>query len=258
MLLTSIEDIATRSDLLDRCLIVWLPTIPKERRRPEDEMRRAFENARPRIFGALLDAVSGALRNLESTRLERYPRMADFARWVTAAEPALGWPSGTFMAAYGGNQESANELALEASVVARPLLELLEAQAGWQGSASELLKALEEQVDDQAKRQHGWPKNPRSLSGHLKRLSPNLRAVGWSVEHDRTSRNDCGPSNVRHRHRHPGTARSRCKTMPTRAVHSAMTQVTVVTQTPEHPQAGQIQLAIPGRKESYDAGPTAG
>ena len=56
-------------------------------------------------------------------------------------------------------------------------LELLDAQGCWQGSASELLKALEERVDDQAKRQHGWSKNPRSLSGHLKRLSPNLRAA---------------------------------------------------------------------------------
>jgi hypothetical protein len=114
--------------------------------------------------------------------------MADFARWVTAAETAMGWSKGTFMAAYGGNQESANELALEASVVARPLLELLDAQGCWQGSASELLTALEERVGDQAKRQHGWPKNPRSLSGHLKRLSPNLRTAGWDVEYDRTSK----------------------------------------------------------------------
>jgi len=188
ILLTSIEDVATRSDLLDRCLIVWLPTIPKERRRPEDEMLAAFEKARPRILGAMLDAVVGALRDLPSTRLDCYPRMADFARWATAAETALGWPKGTVMAAYGGNQESANELALEASVVAKPLLELLNEKCSWSGSASELLKLLEERVDDRAKRQHGWPKNPRSLSGHLKRLSPNLREVGWKVDNDRNSK----------------------------------------------------------------------
>jgi hypothetical protein len=188
MLLTSLEDLATRSDLLDRCLVVWLPTIPKERRRPEDEMLAAFEKARPRILGAILDAVVGALRDLPSTQLEGYPRMADFARWVTAAEPALGWPKGTFMAAYGGNQESANELALEASVVARPLLEMLDARGSWLGSAGELLKALEELVDDQAKRQHGWPKNPRALSGHLKRMAPNLRTAGWDIECERTSK----------------------------------------------------------------------
>lgn len=188
VMLTSIEEVANRSDLLDRCLIVWLPTIPKERRRPEDEMLSAFEAARPRVFGALLDAAAGALKNLPSTQLDGYPRMADFARWVTAAEPALGWPNGAFMAAYGGNQQSANELALEASVVARPLMELLDSQSGWSGSAGELLVALADRVDDQAKRQHGWPKNPRSLSGHLKRLSPNLRSAGWDVDYDRTSK----------------------------------------------------------------------
>jgi hypothetical protein len=188
ILLTSIEDVATRSDLLERCLIVWLPTISKERRRPEDEMFAAFEKVRPRILGALLDAVVGALRDQPSTRLEQHPRMADFARWVTAAEASMGWSKGTFMAAYSGNQESANELALEGSIVARPLLELLDEHGSWWGSAGELLPALAERVNDQTKRQHGWPKNPRSLSGHLKRLSPNLRAAGWEVEHDRTSK----------------------------------------------------------------------
>ena len=188
VMLTSIEDVATRSDLLDRCLVVNLPTIPKERRRPEDEMLTAFEKARPRILGAILDAVSGALRNLDSTRLDGYPRMADFARWVAAAETTIGWPKGTFMAAYGGNQESANELALDASVVAKPLLELLDEQGSWSGSASELLAVMGERVGDQGKRQHGWPKNPRALSGHLKRLSPNLRVAGWNVEYDRTSK----------------------------------------------------------------------
>jgi len=188
MLLTSIEDVATRSDLLDRCLIIWLPAITKERRRPEDEMLAAFEKARPRLFGALLDAVVGALRELPSTQLDGYPRMADFVRWISAAETAIGWAKGTFMGAYGGNQESANELALEASVVARPLLELLNSQGSWEGSATELLKAIEEHVDEQTKRQHSWPKIGRSLAGHLKRLSPNLRAAGWNVDYDRTSR----------------------------------------------------------------------
>jgi len=188
VLLTSIEEVANRSDLLDRCLIVWLPTIPKERRRPEDELLSAFEAVRPRLVGALLDAVAGALKNLPSTQLDGYPRMADFARWVTAAEPALDWPKGTFMAAYGGNQQSANELALDASVVARPLMDLLDTQGGWSGSSGELLAALAERVDEQGKRQHSWPKSPRSLSGHLKRLSPNLRSAGWDVYYDRTSK----------------------------------------------------------------------
>ncbi|HEX3999203.1 MAG TPA: hypothetical protein VHX65_11680 [Pirellulales bacterium] len=143
---------------------------------------------RPKILGALLDAVSTALRRLPSVKLPGLPRTADFALWATAAETSFGWDSGTFIAAYHGNRESANEVALEASSVARPLLDLLDEQEQWSGTASELLIALEPKVTDQVKRQNGWPKNGRSMSGHLKRLSPNLRAAGWQVDFHREAK----------------------------------------------------------------------
>ena len=54
-----------------------------------------IEKARPRILGALPDAIARGLRRLAETRLERLPRMADFALWATACETAL-WPAGTF------------------------------------------------------------------------------------------------------------------------------------------------------------------
>jgi hypothetical protein len=191
LLLTNIEEVATRSDLLDRCLIVWLPAIPEDGRRSEAELLEAFRIARPQILGALLDAVAVALQRLPSIKLPGLPRMADFALWATAAETAFGWPSGTFMTAYQGNRASANEVALEASVVARPLLDLLEAQGEWVGSSGELLKVLEERQGDQTRRLAGWPKNPRSLPGHLKRLAPNMRAAGWVLEQDRSSKKRC-------------------------------------------------------------------
>lgn len=187
VLLTSIEEVATRSDLLDRCLIVSLPAISEDRRRPEAELLEAFHSARPSILGALLDAVSGALRDLPKTRPSALPRMADFALWVSAAERSLGWTPGSFVLAYQGNQASANEVALESSIVARPLLELLEDHGKWCGTSSELLEALETKGNEQATRQRSWPKNARSLSGHLKRLAPNLRAAGWEVEFHRES-----------------------------------------------------------------------
>src|SRR5262249_25759551 len=137
VLLTSIEEVAERSDLLDRCLIVSLGQITDDKRRAEAELLSAFEQVRPRILGALLHAVSVALRRLPEIKLSNLPRMADFAVWVTAAEPGLGWDEGTFSAAYQGNRDSANEIALEASVVARPLLELLETEGGWTGPAGE-------------------------------------------------------------------------------------------------------------------------
>jgi hypothetical protein len=182
IIVNGIEDIATRSDFLDRSIILRLPVIPDVRRRDEAELLAAFECVRPRILGALLDATSGALRRRSEVKLPRKPRMADFATWVTAAESALGWKEGTFLAAYTGNRDEAHELALEASPVGPAILTLMEGTDRWEGPAKDLLKKLEEGCSDQKTRERkDWPKNPRAMRGAIDRVAPNLRAMGLEV-----------------------------------------------------------------------------
>lgn len=184
IILNAIEEIATRGDLLGRALIVHLPRITDERRIAEKNLWREFEKAKPLILGALLDAVSVALRTLPTVTLPNPPRMADFAVWSTAAEPALGCARGAFMRAYSENRESANELTLEASPVAAAVRELAESSE-WAGIASELLDVLNERANEKTRRQKAWPTTPRALSNALRRLAPNLRAVGVDVKFDR-------------------------------------------------------------------------
>ena len=69
VLLNGIDSLTERSDLADRALIFNLPQIPKENRQPEKKFWADFEKARPRILGALLDAVSMGLRNQDSVKL---------------------------------------------------------------------------------------------------------------------------------------------------------------------------------------------
>ncbi|NQT40030.1 MAG: hypothetical protein HQ581_21235, partial [Planctomycetes bacterium] len=188
VILTGIEELATRGDLLDRSLIVNLPNIPEARRRPESDIWREFDQARPRLLGVLCDAVSAALQNLSNTKMAKLPRMADFAIWATAAEPAIGLKGGEFLAAYEGNRAAGNELALEASSVGKVVLDFVAGIGVWTGTASELLAELDELADEKTKRLKSWPQTPRSLSNVLKRLAPNLRAVGVEVESGRTGR----------------------------------------------------------------------
>ena len=89
-----IPDLATAADLLDRSITVTLPPRPRGGLEYERELWRRFDEAAPRILGALLDAVATALRRLHEVELEQRPRMLDFARWVEAAAPALGWRDG--------------------------------------------------------------------------------------------------------------------------------------------------------------------
>jgi hypothetical protein len=179
--LNGIEEVATRGDLLDRLIVAHLPRILEKKRKPEAQLWAEFEDARPRLYGALLDAASCALRNVASVRLSRHPRMADAARWVTAAEPALGWEPSTFLNAYARNRAAASELALEAS----PLAQLLLTLGDFRGTASDLLARLESDAPEALPKSKAWPKNASAFGGLLRRLAPNLRAAGLDVSFER-------------------------------------------------------------------------
>ena len=185
-----IGGVATRSDLLDRTIRVDLPAIPEDKRKPEADLWHDFDAARPGLLGAILDAVATALNRAPAVKLDRLPRMADFARWIVAAEPCLPWEPGAFMAAYWGNREAANESALEASPVAGVLRTWFDRQQGttWTGTATDLLPELAKVATDAIKAQRHWPKSGRGLSGTLRRLAPNLRAVGIDVLFDTEGR----------------------------------------------------------------------
>ena len=186
-LLNGIEEVITRGDLLDRALLLDLPPISEDRRRAVKEFWQAFDAARPWLLGALLDAVSTAVRRERLVRLARLPRMADFALWATAAEPALGWPEGYFVSVYEANREEANEVALDASPVAGGIRALV-AKGDWTGTAGELLKVLGELADEVTRKARSWPATPRYLAGVLRLLAPNLRSVGVEVEFAREAR----------------------------------------------------------------------
>jgi hypothetical protein len=183
VVLTGIEELAVRGDLTDRTIPLILPRLPDHARRTETELWRCFDDVRPRLFGSLLDVVVGALRDLPATRLDRLPRMADFALWASSAESALGWRSGTFLSAYEANRASANDLVLDSSDVAT----LLRDSAGdeWAGTASQLLMMLNEKVDDATRKRKDWPSSPQALSGLLRRLAPNLRLAGIELDFER-------------------------------------------------------------------------
>jgi hypothetical protein len=170
VILNGIEDIVTRPDLADRAVFLTLEPIPEERRRPEQELWAAFEAERPRILGVLLDAVAKGLAMLPQTKLEKLPRMADFALWATACETAL-WPAGTFWPAYCGNRDVAVEGVIDADPIAAAVRGVMAARTEWTGTASDLLGALAEVAGERVAKSKTWPDSPRALAGRLRRAA---------------------------------------------------------------------------------------
>jgi hypothetical protein len=187
MILNGIEDIVARPDLADRALFLTLEPIPEESRRLEMELWAAFEAERPRILGVLLDAVAKGLAMLPQTRLAKLPRMADFALWATACEPAL-WPAGTFEAAYCGNRDDAVAGVIEADPIAIAIRTVMTRGTEWRGTASELLGALAAVADERVTKAKSWPENPRALAGRLRRAATFLRKIGIEINFFREGR----------------------------------------------------------------------
>jgi hypothetical protein len=185
IILNGIEDFVTRPDLADRTIFEALQSIPEKDRKAGQQLMAEFEGERPKILGALLDAVSCGLRRLPNIKLERLPRMADFAKWVTACEPAL-WPAETFARAYDANRAEAVETVIESDAVATALRSFMADRTEWVGTASELLGHLTFIVSD-AERSRGstWPTAPNKLSGRLRRQAPFLRHVGIQIDERR-------------------------------------------------------------------------
>ena len=167
VVIAGIHNIVIKGDLLERMILLGLPKINKSARLAEDQFWREFNVVYPSIFGALCDAVSRALRNIDRIRLDALPRLADFAKWVVAAEDALPSMKGTFMRVYENNQQETMNDASEGPV-AHAVLCLMDNRLIWSGTPTVTLEALENQpgVDYEITTSKSWPRAANKLRGY--------------------------------------------------------------------------------------------
>jgi len=181
--LNGMTEVVNRPDLLDRAVLLQHPVIDEDARLTEAEFNELLAFVAPSVLGALLRVVAGGLARLDAVSLDKHPRMADFARWIVACSPSLGWPETGFLDAYATNRETANACAMDASPVAPYIIAL--ARRGFLGNASELLAAVREKAIDagaDVSKRGGMPQSPRGMRGALDRIVANLRVDGVVVE----------------------------------------------------------------------------
>ncbi len=180
IIVNGIEDTAARPDLADRAIVVTLEPILEADRKPENYLQAKLEAAAPKVLGLLLYGLARGLSRLDSVRFERLPRMADFASWAVACGDGFLWPEGAFMAAYEGNRAKAVEEVIDSDQVAVAVRKLAD-DGSWEGTCTDLLEKLGEDVGEKATRTRKWPKTASALSGQLRR-------VGVDVEFERVGR----------------------------------------------------------------------
>jgi hypothetical protein len=135
----------------------------------------------PLVLGALCDAVVEALRNYGDVHLDQSPRMADFAKWVVAAEPALPWEQGRFMAEYEKNRFEQIDMAIEYDLISLSIMEMMKRVGQYKNTPTHLLNTLRKYIPDGISKK-GWPQGPNIFSNRLLQIQTTLRAKGIEVK----------------------------------------------------------------------------
>jgi hypothetical protein len=184
VILNGVDVGAVRGDLLSRVVSLTLRPIPEAQRLAPDDLKSAFEKARPRILGVWFTALAQAIREKSNVKLTRKPRMIGFVRLVVAAETALGFTAGEFMAAYQKNLDDGVMDVIEASKEAQALLVFMAERQEWKGTATDLWKAVVPGASDEPTRvAPSWPQSGRGMTAVLTRVAQALRQIGIHYEH---------------------------------------------------------------------------
>jgi len=175
LILNGIPDFAENHDLLSRSILVTQPTIPQTERKTEEDLVNQFDQVKPALLGALCQLVADGLGRIDTTKLERLPRMADSAKWITAC---IGNTS--YLERAEQSEHDGIEAALEASHTATTLKRWLAGRTEMEVEPNELLRKLREVACLECLTVT-LPQNARSLAGRLRRDAPAMREV-WGID----------------------------------------------------------------------------
>jgi hypothetical protein len=172
---------AVQGDLGDRLLPIELSPISDSQRRDEEDLEGRFAQVRPGVAGALYDLVAQVLKALPGVRLNRKPRMADFARVLMAVEQVTGL---SCVERYLGAREGVVDMVISGDQVANALLVWFRNQEAprVEMTAGDLRAELTAFLDSNRVRpEKDWPTSPRAMGDRLRRAATVLRARGVEV-----------------------------------------------------------------------------
>lgn len=180
--INGINNVATRSDLLDRAILIELSRIDDKERRELSEVQSSFKVDLPYILGGIFDVLSKAISIYPTVKLDRLTRLADFTRWGYAIGEALGGNGQTFIDEYNSNIKTQNDEALNNDAVATLIIAFMSDKKNWKGKVSELYNKLVALTSNCgiASNSKQLPKGANHLSRRLKQLQSNLKSIGIS------------------------------------------------------------------------------
>lgn len=147
IVLNGIEGIVSRTDLMERCILVELPSIDETERRSERILMREFSVDLPYILRGILDVLVKVLATYNEIESEKAPRLADFYEYGYYICEAIGKGRGElFRLEYKKSNEYQKNM-LSKFNNCNELVEIIDgfleySEDYWEGTAGELCDEL--------------------------------------------------------------------------------------------------------------------
>ena len=186
ILINGITELMTRGDLVSRGIRLILEPVPEGHRKAERDLYPEIDEVLGEAFGGLLTALSGALARWDQVQVPAGHRMADFAKFVLAAEPDLPWAPGAFLEAAANARHDLTLATLEGDTFGLRLRDLVQSVGAWEGTCQALLDVLSQGITPE-QRSDGWPRTAKGASSALRRAAPLLRQLGFNFTSIRKS-----------------------------------------------------------------------
>ena len=184
-MMTGINIPVRAPDLLDRIWMIGLERLSPEQRKQEGGLWSDFDRARPLLFGAILDALVGAMRRYPTVGLNRTTRMADASVWGASVALSLGYSIEEYEQALWGNSDNQADALLEDDPFAQVVHDFVVRHGRWEGTATEFLDILNGERKGSCST--GWPSKADGVSRRLRTLAPLLACIGVEVSFRKTT-----------------------------------------------------------------------
>ena len=186
---TSINMPTNRPDLYDRTIVLTLKRLRESDRKTLEEVMERFQKDIPFLLGAIFCALSKAMRIKRDLKIDKLPRMADFALWGYSIAEALSYGGERFLEAYNNNQKDLTCKLIEEDSVATTIISYCQKNE-FCGSMSDLLVQLTRYAETQGRdTHHGWISSPGKLSHRLNELETLLAEFGIYFERKKSGGN---------------------------------------------------------------------
>ena len=186
LILNSLHEIITESDLAQRSLPIRLNPLSESDRVSESKLEQDLEIDLPIIIRGFYELIAEIFKYLPDVEVTHPERMIDFSRWLAAMEKVDDAPPGAYQSLYSECLVEAQLESLLANPLAAALIDFVQdRRTTWQGKPTELLAELNGFAPFAMQRSPGWPKNSIALGRGISSLQAGLKTQGIEITQTR-------------------------------------------------------------------------